>query len=117
MIKKKQKDLDKVVWEQMAGRKGHPSAVMLSCIGGWASKLFRSLVALICISYLLYLLNLMLSNYPCWHPIISCRTGCLQGASSSSSSSSTSKSLAILATNNTAKDVDADEVGIHRQAL
>lgn len=114
MLKKKQKDLDKVVWEQMAGRKGAPSAGLLSCIGGWASKVFRSLVALICISYLLYLMNLVLHNYPCWHPIISCRTECAQGTSSSTSAS---KNLAILAMNNTTKDANADEAGMHRQAL
>jgi len=124
MIKKKQKDLDKVVWDQMAGRKVHPSVGMLSHIGGWASKVFRSLVVLICISYFIYLMNLMLSNYPCWHPIISCRTECAQGvsstsasASSSSSGTSTSNSVALLAMENTTKDVNANEAGIHRQAL
>lgn len=119
MIKKKQKDLDKPGWDQMAGRKGHPFACLLSYIGGWASKVFRSLVALICISYLLYLLNLMLSNYPCWHPIISCRTECAQGTSSSTitTSTSTSNNLAILAINKTTKDANADETGMHRQAL
>lgn len=114
MIKKKQKDLDKVVWDQMAGRKIHPSAGLLSSIGGWASKVFRSLVVLICISYLIYLMNLMLSNYPCWHPIVSCRTECAQGTSSSSI---TSNSVAILAMNDTTRGVNADEAGIHRQAL
>lgn len=118
MIKKKQKDFDKVVWDQMAGRKVHPSAGMLSRIGGWASKVFRSLIVLICISYFIYLMNLMLSNYPCWHPIISCRTECAQSASSSSSSiTSTSNSVAVLAVENTTKVVNADEAVIHRQAL
>lgn len=118
MIKKKQKDFDKVVWDQMAGRKVHPSAGMLSRIGGWASKVFRSLIVLICISYFIYLMNLMLSNYPCWQPIISCRTECTQSASSSSSSStSTTNSVAVLAVENTTKVVNADEAGIHRQAL
>lgn len=118
MIKKKQKDFDKVVWDQMAGRKVHPSAGMLSRIGGWASKVFRSLIVLICISYFIYLMNLMLSNYPCWHPIVSCRTECTQSAASSSSSStSTINSVAVLAVENTTKVVNADEAGIHRQAL
>lgn len=118
MIKKKQKDFDKVVWDQMAGRKVHPSAGMLSRIGGWASKAFRSLIVLICISYFIYLMNLMLSNYPCWHPIISCRTECAQSVSSSSSSiTSTSNSVAVLAVENTTKVVNADEAVIHRQAL
>lgn len=118
MIKKKQKDFDKVVWDQMAGRKVHPSAGMLSRIGGWASKVFRSLIVLICISYFIYLMNLMLSNYPCWHPIISCRTECAQSVSSSSSSiTSTSNSVAVLAVENTTKVVNADEAVIHRQAL
>eukprot|EP01018_Ginkgo_biloba_P029808 Gb_12418 [translate_table: standard] len=90
-MKKKQKDLDKVVWEQMAvnstrnggiGWKGHHSTGLFTeySIGGWIRKLFGSLIALICISYLVYALNLLLTNYPCWHPIISCRNDCFEGS-------------------------------------
>ncbi|KAH9315410.1 hypothetical protein KI387_024037, partial [Taxus chinensis] len=99
-MKKKQKDL---VWEQMAvtsSRKGHHPFSDQQIIGGWLRKLFGSLIALICICYFAYALNLLLNNnYACWHPIIS-----------SSSSSSSIEPLALLALNasKTVKDGDGD---------
>lgn len=91
-MKKKQKDL---VWAQMAvnsSRKSHSFSEQHS-VGGWLRKVFGSVIALICVCYFIYALNLLFShNYACWHPIIS---------SSSSGSSSTTEPLAMRSLNAT----------------
>lgn len=74
IMKKDHKDLAKLAWEQMAiGSKN-------SGIRRGIRKLMTSFVALICITYVMYSLNLLLSSYPCLHPL-NCRMNCTQAES------------------------------------
>eukprot|EP01018_Ginkgo_biloba_P021280 Gb_10284 [translate_table: standard] len=60
-MKKNQKDLPKLLWEQMSVNSKN------SGIGPWIRKVMGSLIALICITYMGYSLNLLLNSHVCWH--------------------------------------------------
>lgn len=76
ITRKDQKDLEKLAWEQMAvGSKN-------SGIGSRIRKLMASLIALICITYVMYSVNLLLSSYSCSHSL-NCGMNCTQAESHS----------------------------------
>jgi hypothetical protein len=63
IMKKYHKDIEKIVWDHMViGSKN-------SGIRRRIRKLMASFIALICITYVMYSLNLLLRNYPCLHPL------------------------------------------------
>eukprot|EP00252_Welwitschia_mirabilis_P013485 TRINITY_DN2965_c0_g1_i1.p1 TRINITY_DN2965_c0_g1~~TRINITY_DN2965_c0_g1_i1.p1 ORF type:complete len:524 (-),score=57.83 TRINITY_DN2965_c0_g1_i1:236-1807(-) len=87
-MNKKQKDLEKVLLiDQTVMRRGPTTGEKLR-------KFFRWFLGLICLTYLVYAFNMMLSSNPCWHPIIGCRAKeCLEASNLVALPSNRSRSL------------------------